>query len=89
MKKLSSFRPGQERWSHKGKEYSIVDLTAWPEITPEPEWSNFTELMKESYGQFPIELYRQGKNGDDGEIIDRFKTLEEAREAIKGITPKE
>jgi len=83
MNKLTPKRPGQEIWEHEGETYSIVDLTSWPELMPSDEnvVNNYVRLMKETYGAFPIEIARV--TGDRVEVLDRFSTFEEAREAIE------
>lgn len=60
MKQLTSFDPErQERWKHKGREYSIVDLVVEPlEANGKRGYpgSKFSELMAENYGDYHYEL---------------------------------
>lgn len=83
MKKLKAFRPGQERYEHNGKIYSIVDLCAWPEKDiPEPIDSPWDKIMS-YYKPFNFELAEQSDKGID--VLDRFESFDEAKEFIRGL----
>lgn len=84
MRKLKALRNGQQRWEHKGHIYSIVDLTAWPEFTPEPPGSNWDSLMA-FYKPYNFELAEVTINNI--EVINRYRSFEAAKEGIKRRYP--
>lgn len=82
MRKLKSFDEGvQERYRHKGRTYSIVNLTKPPlEANGSRAGGRFTELMEEHYHPFIYEL----ADMTDGKIVivDRYTSVENAKEEI-------
>ena len=85
MKRIKSLDPlRQERWEHKGRKYSIVDLTIAPleangHRASDYTGSEFTKLMTEFYGEYRFEL---ADVTDEIEVMDRFRSFEEAQKAI-------
>lgn len=82
MRRLKAFNANQERWSHNGRVYSIIDLTKWPETAaPMPAGSNYEELMRQHYQLAPFELAEQ--TDDNVNVIQRFETIDQARDFIR------
>jgi len=79
MKQLKSFNEGvQERYKHKGRTYSIVDVT---KIGGNSDTSHvINELVKHSYFPFIYEL----ADTTDGKIIivGRYTDIEKAKDEI-------
>jgi hypothetical protein len=92
MKPLKPFdKQRQERWEHNGRKYSIVDLTIAPReesgmrASSAPS-SRFPEVMLSAYGSQHFEL----ADVTDGiDVIGRYTSFEEAREAIEHGFPDE
>lgn len=90
MKSLKSFDEGRQwRFDHKGRYYSIVDLTVVvgrEEIAKLKYGSDMIKRMEETskmmYGNAKFEL---ADTTEGIEIIGRYETLEKAKEGIKNV----
>lgn len=88
MKQLSSEDPKrQERWEHKGREYSIVNLVMAPleqdgSRASDYEGSRFEERMAALHGAYRYELAELTQDGDV-EVLGRFTSFEDACDAIE------
>ncbi len=87
MKQLVSEDPKrQERWEHKGREYSIVNLVMAPleqdgNRASDYEGSRFEELMAAHHGDYRYELAETTQ--DSVEVLRRYTSFEDARDAIE------
>lgn len=82
MKQLKSFdEKAQERYKHKGRTYSVVNLTVPPlEADGSRAGKRFTELMTEHYAPFIYELADM-TNGKIV-IVGRYTDVEKAKDEI-------